>query len=161
MKQIHVECKPDELLVLKLGFQRKMVTHHQGKSRIFHALKKAKNHLAIVDEDPRSVPIPYENSLAFVKEFEGIKCYTDKSNNKIFVLKVKLEDWIINACKQQKIGLSRFGLPEKPDDLNDVINNRLRNFERLIDELIKKNNPAIMKLKLSIISDKNKKSKCV
>jgi len=34
-----------------------------------------------------------------------------------------------------------------PDDLHDVINQKLSKFEELIDELIAKNNPAILKLK--------------
>ena len=31
MKNIHVECLPDEYLVKKLGFTRKSITHHQGE----------------------------------------------------------------------------------------------------------------------------------
>jgi hypothetical protein len=147
MKHVHVECKPDELLVSKLGFQRKLVTHHRGRSRIFHALGKVKNQLAMADEDPGSGNSSYEKALKFVEEFEGIKYFTDKSGNKIFILKGKLEDWIITVCNQYKIKLSAFGLPEKTDDLHDVINYRLVNFGKLLDELIKIKNPAIIKLK--------------
>ena len=147
MKQIHIECDPDELLVSKLGFTRKFVTHHQGKSRVFHALGKSKLQLAVVDEDPGSARIPFEKTLEYVEEFEGIKYFTDHSGNKIFILKGKLEDWIIFVCKQYKIQLSAFGLPDKPDDLHEVINQRLANFSKLIDEMIKQKNPAILKLK--------------
>jgi hypothetical protein len=147
MKQVHVECLPDELLVSKLGFQRKQVTHHQGKSRVFHSLGKKTNQFAMVDEDPGSAKTSYEKALRFIEEFEGIKYYTDQSGNKIFILKGKLEDWIISVCKQHKIKLTAFGLPEKPDDLHDVINQRLSNFSRLIDDLIEKDIPAILKLK--------------
>ncbi|MCK5136501.1 MAG: ATP-binding protein [Bacteroidales bacterium] len=52
MKVVHVECRPDEVLVTKLGFNRKMIKHHQGKSRVFHSLKLTKDQLAMVDEDP-------------------------------------------------------------------------------------------------------------
>lgn len=147
MKQIHVECKPDELLVSMLGFNKKSVTHHQGKSRVFKTLGKIKNQLAMVDEDPDSAKTSYEKALQFIEESESIKYYADKSGNKIYFLKGKLEDWIVGVCKQHKIKLSDFGLPEKSDDLHEVINYRLQNFERLIESLIIKNNPAILKLK--------------
>lgn len=39
------------------------------------------------------------------------------------------------------------GLPEKPNDLHDVINYKLNKFGKLIDELIEEKNPAILKLK--------------
>jgi hypothetical protein len=147
MKQVHIECLPDELLVSKLGFERKFVTHHQGKSRIFDALKRKTNQLAMVDEDPGSTITSYEKSLKLVEVSQGIKFCTDQSGNKIFILNGKLEDWIVAACKQHKIKLSDFGLPEKPDDLHDVINQKLSNFDKLINKLIDNKNPAILKLK--------------
>ncbi len=147
MKQVHVECNPDELLVSKLGFKRKLITHHQGKSRIFQTLGKKQNQLALVDEDPGSAKTSYEKTLQFIEEFEGIQYFSDQSGNKIFSLKGKLEDWIIKACKINNIRPSAFGLPEKPDDLHDIINQKLSNFEQLINEMIEKKNPAILKLK--------------
>ena len=130
MKDIHVECKPDELLVLKLGFKRKKVTHYQGKSSVFKKISKSENQLALVDEDPGSTKTTYEKNLKFVKESQGITFYTDKSKNKIFVLKGKLEDWIIDICQIQKIELTKFGLPDDPDKLHDVINQRLNKFQQ-------------------------------
>ena len=147
MKQVHVECKPDELLVSKLGLTRKFITHHQGKSRIFSTLRINKGLLAIVDEDPGSANTRYEVSLKLKKEFEGIKFYTDQSGNIVLELKGKLEDWIIMVCRKQKINILDYGLPEKPNDLHDIINYRLPDFSRLIDDLIKEKNPAVLKLK--------------
>jgi hypothetical protein len=147
MKQVHVECLPDEKLVIKLGHTRKFITHHQGKSRIFSTLRKNKNLIAIVDEDPGSIKTRYEESLKLRKEFEGIRYFTDTSGNIVLILKGKLEDWIIAACKKQKIDISKHGLPVKPNDLHDVIHHRLVNFGRLIDELILEKNPALLKLK--------------
>lgn len=147
MKDIHVECKPDEKLVLKLGFTRKTVTHHPGKSRVFNKLSKSTNQLAMVDEDPGSAKTTYEKNLRLVDESEGIKFYSDNSNNKIFILKGKLEDWIVDTCKKHDIMISKFGLPEDPNDMHDVINQRLIKFGALIDHLIKENNPPIIKLK--------------
>ncbi len=86
MKNIHIECFPDECLIRKIGFTRKYITHHQGKSRVFNVLSKSKNQLALVDEDPGSPKSSYEKSLKFKEESEGIKCYSDKSGNKVFYL---------------------------------------------------------------------------
>jgi hypothetical protein len=147
MKQVHVECKPDELVVSKIGFQRKFITHYPGKSRVFKALGKAENQLAVVDEDPGSVKNSYEKSLKFIEESEGIKYYSDKSGNKIFILQGKLEDWVINICNKYNIKISSFGLPEKANDFHDVIIVKLSNFEKLLNELLEKKNPAILKLK--------------
>ncbi|HNW96777.1 MAG TPA: hypothetical protein PKK00_00035 [Bacteroidales bacterium] len=147
MKEVHVECKPDELLVSMLGCQKKMITHHQGKSRVFSALCKTKNQRAMVDEDPDSPKTSYEKELKLTEESNGIKYYVDKLGNKICFLNGKLEDWIIFTCKQHKIKLSNFGLPDNPEELHDIINYRLSNFEKLLNELIEKNVQGIIKLK--------------
>lgn len=147
MRQVHIECLPDAYLIMKIGFTSKYITHHQGKSRVFHILSQNSDQLAMVDEDPDSVKTIYEQSLELQEELEGIKYFLDKSDNKIFFLKVKLENWIINICKKEKIKLTRFGLPERPDDLHDVINYKLPNYDKLLNELIRRKNPSILKLK--------------
>lgn len=147
MKHVHIEYLPDECLVKKLGFTRKYITHHQGKSRIFHALRKNNNQLAMVDEDPGSIKTRYEKSIRFEKEDEGIKYFTDVAGNIILFLNGKLEDWIVSICRRENIKLKEFGLSDNPDELHDQINQKLTNFERLLDELLKRDNPSILKLK--------------
>lgn len=145
-KEIHVECKPDELLVSKLGFTRKSVTHHTGKSRVFHKLKQSQHVLALVDEDPGSPKTTYEKTLQLVHNINGIQCYVDKRQNKVAILTIKLEDWIIWVCKQADIALTKFGLPAKPNTLHEVINQRLTKFEQLIDALLQSNNESLKSL---------------
>jgi hypothetical protein len=147
MKQVHVECLPDEHLVKSLGFSRKYITHHQGKARVFNSIKSKKDQLAMVDEDPRSVKTSYEKSLQFVEESNGLKLYQDKSGNKIVFLQIKLEDWIISSCQAAKIKMGKFGLPEDPDDLHDVINARLPSLDKLLSHVAKSKNKAFSKLK--------------
>ncbi|NJK86129.1 MAG: hypothetical protein HC906_09320 [Bacteroidales bacterium] len=136
MKQVHVECLPDELLVSKLGFIRKFVIHHQGKSRVFHSLCKGTSQLAMVDEDPGTVKTSYEKKLKFIDESEGIKLFMDKSDNKTIFLSGKLEDWIISVCKRYKIKPGSYSLPEDSDDLHEIINQGLTKFGNLLDDLI-------------------------
>ena len=113
MKIVHVECRPDELLISKLGFPGKFIVHHQGKSRVFNALSKNKGLLAMVDEDPGSAKTKYEKLLHLKEEFDGIKYLHDKSGNKVFILKGKLENWIIRIIifirfSQYKYSLYKF-----------------------------------------------------
>jgi hypothetical protein len=147
MKQVHVECKPDELLVSKLGFKKKLITHHQGKSRVFQKLSRSKSLLAMVDEDPGSAKTSYEKSLKFVEVKHGIKYFSDSEKNKVMVLSGELEVWILNVCHNANIKPAEFGLPAKHHELKAVINNRLDKLGNLIDELIRQKNPAILQLK--------------
>ncbi len=85
MSTVHLECKPDEVLVMKLGIPRKKIVHHDGKSRVYSALRKATNTIAIVDEDPDPNPegpkYTYESELNFVEEKHGIKRYADNKRS--------------------------------------------------------------------------------
>lgn len=147
MKHVHVECLPDEYLVKRLGIPRKNITHHQGKSKVFHVLSKNSNQVAMVDEDPGSVKTSYEKRLTFSEEIEGIKCYLDGRGNRILYLTGKLEDWVISVCRKEGTLMSSYGLPERPNDLHEIINHRLPNFEKLLTELVGKGSPALNTLK--------------
>ena len=146
MKHVHVECLPDEALVRKLGFTKKFVTHHTGKSRVFQKMKQVEQQLALIDEDPGSTKTTYELNLRLVEESKGIKYFQDRSGNKILVLKGKLEDWIVDLCTKANIDLSVFHLPAKPNDLHDVINQRISKFDDLLGHLLEIKNPGIIQL---------------
>lgn len=134
--EIHIECKPDEILVNMIGFTKKQIRHHFGKSRIFGAIEKLENQIALVDEDPNQAKHRYEEQLIFQNKKDGVSYFLDvRRNNKVFVLKVKLEDWIVAVCKKNNINPESFGLPNKPDKLHSVINNRLPAYKRLLDVL--------------------------
>lgn len=144
MKQVHVECFPDEALVKQLGFKK--VTHHAGKSRVFGKLKKEKGQCAMVDEDPGTVKTAFERGLKLERDEEGLLKYRDSSGNNIIVLKGKLEDWILTICKRYKVNITEFGLPDKPNELHERIHQRLPNFEKLISYLLQNNNKAMLTL---------------
>jgi len=146
MMIIHVECSPDEILIKGGGFTKKQIKHHQGKSRVFAALRKSKDQIAMVDEDPGSTAHPYEKELILKSESHDIKYFIDqKRNHKILVLKGNLEVWIIATCKKSTINMEEFGLPQRADELHEVINNRLSAFGKLVDSL-NKNSESFDKL---------------
>lgn len=147
MKQVHVECLPDALLVSKLGFTKRLIKHHHGKAKVFNRLNRSDSVLAMVDEDPGSGKSGYEKSLMLKDEKFGIKYYLDANQNKICILSGELEAWILDVCTRTKIDPTNFGLPGKYKELKKVILFRLDNLGRLLDELVRQKNPSIMQLK--------------
>lgn len=144
---VHVECLPDETMVLQLGGTRKKVTHHTSKSRVFHQLKKASNHIALVDEDPGSPKTSYEKDLKLIEEKSGVKVLKDNANNRVCMLKGKLEDWLIWVCKNAGIDIETYNLPSRPNELHRVINERLTSLKKLLQHLIDQKNTDILYLK--------------
>jgi hypothetical protein len=148
MREVHVECKPDEALVRRLGINRNQVTHHAGKSRVFAKMKKSVGQIALVDEDPGSPQTSYEKRLVFRSEEHGIKEFEDDAGNRVLVLTGKLEDWVVDTCKKAKVDLKqKFNLPNKPNDLHGIINDRIGTIEALVDYLLSIENPAVVRLK--------------
>jgi len=166
MSIIHLECKPDEKLAMKLGITRKQIEHHNGKSRVYAALEKNKNQIGIVDEDPDPNPdhpkYSYENNLVLIEEQYGIKRFFDeKQGNTVLVLKVKLEDWLISVCKNSKINMTKppYSLPNKGNSLHNVINDRLPAYEKLLDDLLTKKSIPLLTLKAWLMPKKNSSKK--
>lgn len=135
MKIVHLECLPDETLVKFLGIPKKRIVHHSGKSRVFHALKNAKGQIGLVDEDPGSAKTTYEKQLKPISQENGISVYRDQNNNVILQLHIKLEDWILDRCKRGNVNIERFGLPNNPNSLHNIINSRIQAFQKLLDAL--------------------------
>jgi hypothetical protein len=139
---------PDETLLKKLGFSRKQVEHHQGKSRVLAKIRSLTNQVGLVDEDPTSARHPYEHVLEKRDTINGVTYLTDpQKKNKVLVLQVKLEDWIIAACQKSQIDITTFGLPNRPNDLHSVLNYRIPAFEKLLDALLKAENPNLLILR--------------
>ena len=154
MRIVHLECKPDEALVKKLGIPARNIRHHAGKSRVYNALKEKGNAIGVVDEDPDPNPdapkYSYERELILLGEKNGVTCYLDKKRgNTVLVLKNKLEDWVVSACNSSQIDIAKspFTLPNNGNSLHKVINDRLPAYEKLIDSLLAKNNKSLLTLK--------------
>ena len=145
---IHVECLPDETLLRKLGYTRRQVQHYQGKSRVFAKMRSLTDQVGLVDEDPMAAQHPYELSLIAQETAHGVTLRRDPNrNNKVLVLRVKLEDWIISACSASGIEIEQYGLPPRPNDLHHVINNRISAYEHLLDTLLAAHNPGLETLR--------------
>jgi len=145
--RIHVECLPDETLAMALGVPRKRIVHHAGKSRVFAQIKKEKDCMAIVDEDPGSARCSYERSLSLDSAEYGMEFLSDKDGRKVIRLAVKLEDWVLARCVEVKLKPEESHLPSQPNELHRVVNSKLDSFSKLIAELLNRDSPGVKLLR--------------
>ena len=136
---IYVECKPDETLVrLLTGLPRREVIHElKGKSGVVNQIKKLSNAQGLVDEDPQSIQHPYLGKMSIVQDLRemGLRLLGDSSNNSIVILCPRLEEWVVQAAREEQLAISAYCLPEEPRRLHRIINDDLRKFERLVNDL--------------------------
>lgn len=139
IKKVIVECKPDELLAKSLGLNRKEIVHQSSKGEVCNHLMKSEISLAIIDEDPNSSQPKHLDKLTKIEEKFDVRYLQLKSENKtILVLKPRLEEWILKRCKESNIDIKKYHLPSNNKALKDVINYHLPYFEKLLNELKKK-----------------------
>ena len=147
-----VECNPDEVIVRYLtGLSRKRINHeYKGKAEICVRSSKLRDEIGLVDQDPDSVHPRYLKNIRLSGDLvsDGILVYVDDDrNNKLVVLKPKLEDWILRAAHDSGLNLHDYGLPTRPSTLHREINGKLDNFSRLLDDLTHANSVMLIKLK--------------
>ena len=147
MHAIHYECRPEECLLGNLGMGNRLELHHNGSGGICELLSKEKNLLGWIDQDPTANHHPYYKAMCAkpVSDKLGlIYCYDAKRNNKLIIVKPKLEDWIIGAANSKGINLEDYELSNDPDELHKLINFRISKFQELLHKLIKLKSPALL-----------------
>src|SRR5882724_10993554 len=146
-KKIVVECKPDEILAVVLGFSRKEIAHENNKGEVCHYLEKSAIKLAIIDEDPGSGQPRYLRNFKVVEEkFSVITMVYKKFDKTIIVIKPRLEEWILMQCQNSGINPGDFFLPADAKRLKDIINLKLDKFQRLLDDLVHNQNEGVKHL---------------
>ncbi|MBC7108931.1 MAG: hypothetical protein H5T41_09165 [Methanomassiliicoccales archaeon] len=138
---VFVECNPDKLLLQKMGVPKRKIVHAGSKSEVCKRLGKSVNSAGVVDEDPFSIQPRYIRKLKTIESSQelGLRVLLDKENNNfVILLSPRLEEWIVEASKEAKVSLNRYGLPRDGNDLHKVINSNLDKFERLLEDLIDK-----------------------
>lgn len=133
---IFLECNADKTLLTSLGIQSQEICHVFSKGNVCNRLRKTKNCLGLVDEDPGSGQPQYMGTLTLVSHNNAVKLLSEENNqNKLVVLCPRLEDWIVEAAKQAEVDLASYHLPENGNGLHKVVNTRLDEFERLIKDM--------------------------
>lgn len=147
--KVYTEGKPDHTLVNCLGIEKRFIKNGRYKKGVLVRLSKERNVLGMVDEDPSTFRNYRKDMSEFtlVRKRHNIEWYQHQSTtNKLIVLCPNLENWILKIAKASKVDVTKFNLPSNPSTLHRVINGRLTNFEKLINELISQQNPSILYL---------------
>lgn len=149
MREIALECNPDEVLAKALGYTRKRIVHQPSNSEVINYLRKNPGTIGLVDEDSGSVKPPFftkfqrETSEKFRVESFSIP----SSNTRLIIIKPRLEEWILECATRSEIDPRQFSFPDNGHELKKVINHRLRQFEKMVKALIEKHNPALLHLR--------------
>lgn len=136
-----VECKADQLFLEILLSEKEGIRlkHGRNKSEIIKFLTKSRfqSSIGMVDEDPnRDQPSYLELHYKLYKKTDTLIVHRNIENRtSLIVLRPRLEEFVINACKVAKIPLKNYGLPEDGKRLHSIINLQLKNFRKLLEDL--------------------------
>ena len=147
---MYIEGKPDRVLAHCLGIKKRFTQNARYKKGVLKRVAIESNVLGIVDQDPLTIQNYRRDMLEFQKldsKYSVELNYHQSTKSKLIVLCPELESWILKAAKASKVDVKKFNLPNKASALHSTINNRLPNFERLVNELIIQQNPSILYLK--------------
>ena len=149
MPKIVLECKPDEVLIKSLGYTRKMITHQPNKGAVINYLQRNPGVIGIVDEDPGAAnpTYMYKFQEETPEKFDIENLFVRKEKTRLIILKPRLEDWILKYAKKSNINLQKYSLPETGRKLHKIINSHLPKFALMINEMLEKENEALMHLK--------------
>ena len=146
--RLFLECNADEKLAITLGVPRKLVIHSHSKGRVSNCLNKNTDVTGMVDEDPGSAEPSTLSKFVEVSSNHDLKLKVDRpSNNRLIVICPRLEPWLIKTAKAAGVSMGNFSLSENVRDLDSMINHRLPNVGRLLDELLAKQSPRLLHLK--------------
>ncbi|MGC9178571.1 MAG: hypothetical protein ACP5G6_09250, partial [Conexivisphaera sp.] len=118
------------------------VIHGSNKSEVVKAVMKAAKEgaegvVGVVDEDPGSTqPRFLRDGFDVARELEHLEVLVLRGGSaRLVILRPRLEGWVLRACKLCGVEPEKFGLSGDESALHRVINGRLDNFRRLLDEL--------------------------
>lgn len=136
-----VECITEDTLVrLLTSVSRRRVDHVSGRSRVLRKLvRNYENSVGVIDEDPNRT---HSRLIQRFRETDSLErdrlriLGDTQRNNRLIILRPRLEEWIIEASREANINLGSYGLPNDPNELHEVINLRIGRFQRLVEELM-------------------------
>ncbi len=137
---IVVECKPDAALFEKLGFPRKSIQHRAtfGKGEVLRRMEGSRGVRLVVDEDPLQGQPPLLTGLPIqdLPQYHLKVAY--KGQNSVIIVCPRLEEWLLWLAKQADVDPVDYGLPGEARSLHKVVNKRLDNLEKFLEDLLTK-----------------------
>ena len=148
---IIVECNSDISLVQCLtSIPREYIIHQiRGKSGVCKQLAERSDSKGLIDEDPLSAQHPYEKSGLQRQNYDqyDIKLlHFPSQGNELIILCPKLEDWVLKTAQIADIDVTRHGLPDEPNKLHRIIDQKLDEFRILVNMLKKRKSDRITTL---------------
>ena len=122
---IYVECRSDTVMARSLAAGVE-VQHLFGTSRVCHKLMEQTDCKGMVDEG-EGVKHPYIKELkatGMIKEqprCDLIVCEDKSRNNRLILVRPRLEEWIIETAHSVSLDPLRYRLPDQPDQLHDTL----------------------------------------
>ena len=133
---VAVECNPDVELAKSFGYTRKEIFHAGNISAVCKHVNKYQESIGIIDEDPFGTHPKLLQSFRTVNEERDIKIIASPEHgNLIFMLRPRLEEWILKAADSAQLDITSFGLPNTPNELHSIINSRAGSLQKLISTL--------------------------
>lgn len=137
-----VECDPDVILVSSLAsISERRVYHAGGKHRVLRKLLNQRDSIGMIDQDPdRTQPQKFLQRFVEIENSDRNKLkilHYSRRNDRLIILCPKLEDWIIETCRNANVELRKYNLPDDSTQLHEIINFRLNRFQQLIEDLIR------------------------
>jgi hypothetical protein len=68
-------------------------------------------------------------------------------NNRVIVIKPRLEEWLLQTAQEASVDTKHFGLPDNAKDLHKIIHFRLDQLKKLLHHLEEQQNQPILYLK--------------
>ncbi len=150
MSKFHIECLPEEVLMLNMGVTRDNIQHHPGSGAVCKTLADGTNLCGLIDEDPeRDFQHDYYKKLYQKSESDehNIRYSFDRDNkNKMIFIKPRFEPWIIGVAKNSGIKMADYNLSDNPDLLHREITFKKSDLQKLMHTLIKIKSPAFIRL---------------
>jgi len=134
---ILAECDPDIVLLEELGFSN--IEHGWGKGNICNVLRKKRDCVGVVDEDPGRAQPSYLRGLRVARNLQqhDLRLLHDNTRNNCLVLICpKLEDWVLTTARIAGVDPRDYNLPNDPDRLHEIVNYNLNKFRRLVRDLV-------------------------
>jgi len=140
------------------------VLHAYGSSRVADRLKKERDWIGLIDEDPGKARHPYLRRLSSLgrDDRHGLELLIDRErNNFVVMLCPRLEEWILTVAKECGIDVRRdFGLPDRGDELHRILSGRGRRakrgamgrYEELVEALVSASSGTMSQLRKALFT---------
>ena len=123
---IIVECDKDKALVHRIGFPGYQVRHAYHKSGVLEALEQEQKAVGIIDEDPGAGQPEYLKEYTERDSVGKIRLLIRRDDDgkrvirRAIQISPRLEDWLCEVSKRNRIPPEKFGLPNDPGELHSM-----------------------------------------